>query len=86
MLMEKYSSVYDSPLDRLILNSAKNGAINDAIRFWKIKANLNRRNLENLTSLVRYPAIAESLRSFYKQMKIDEPYSPIPDIALQNLK
>ena len=86
LLMERLSVFFGSPFDRLILNAAKNGAFNDAVRYWKIKANLDRGNLENLASLVRYPAIAESLRKFYKQMKIDEPYSPVPDIALRNLR
>lgn len=86
LVMEKDSSRYYSSFDRLVLTAAKNGAFNDAVRYWKLKANLDRRNLENLASLKGYPTIAKSLRQFYKQMKIDEPYSPIPNIALQYLK
>lgn len=86
VFLENYPIVSIYSLDRLIWSAVKNGAFNDAVRYWKIKANADRRNLENLSSLVRYPAVAERLREFYKQMKVDEPNSPIPDIALEKLK
>jgi predicted nucleic acid-binding protein len=84
LLMEKYG--YPSSFDSLILNAAKNGAFDDTVRYWKIKANLDRRNLDHLSSLKRFPTVAESIRQFYKQMKTDEPYSPVPDLALEILK
>lgn len=86
LLLENFSVIYDSPLDRVILTAAKNGAFGDAVRLWKLKANLNRRDLENLSALARYPAIAESLREFYRQMKTAEPFSTVPEMALRKLE
>jgi hypothetical protein len=81
----KPTRVY-APYDRLTLNAARNGAVADAIRYWKIKANFDRRNLTELDALARYKPVAAALREFYSKMKVDEPYSPIPDIALKTLK
>jgi hypothetical protein len=86
LLIEKHRAPYSSSFDRLISSAAKSGAFDDAVRLWKMKANLNRRDLENLSFLAQNPKVAAGLREFYKRMKIDEPYSPVPDIALQTLK
>ncbi len=85
LLLENFSVIYGSPLDQIIFAAAKNGAFGDAVRLWKLKANLNRRDIENLSSLTQFPVIVGSLREFYKQMKINEPYLIIPDIALRKL-
>lgn len=74
-----------SPYDRLALAAARSGAIDDALRFWKIRANLNRRSLDYLSSYRQYPQFADSLRGYYRQMKVQEPYSPVPDLALKAL-
>lgn len=76
----------DYSIRRLVRAAAQNGAFDDAFRYWKIKANLNRSDLEDLNYLKGFPPFADSLRGFYKQMKIDEPYSPIPDVALGILR
>jgi hypothetical protein len=86
LLMRRYSTIYSSPFERLALNAATNGAFTDAVRYWKMKANLDRRDLENLQSVAAYAPIVDALRDFYRQMKIDEPYSPVPDTALKILK
>jgi len=86
VMMEKYTAVHASLFDPLIANAVKNGAFDDAVRLWKMKANLDRRDLGNLSFVAQNRKVAAALREFYKQMKIDEPYSPIPDIALQTLK
>lgn len=84
--LTKRSSALTYRLWQLAENAAKNGAYSEAIRYWKLKANLNRRDLDYLESLARFPQIKEGLREFYLRMKTDEPFSPIPDIALQKLK
>ena len=86
LMMKDFTRLYSSPFDRLVMNAAKNGAFDDAVRYWKLKSNLDRRNLENLSSLIKFISVAETLRQFYRQMKTDEPYSPVPDIALDILK
>jgi hypothetical protein len=70
----------------LIGNAARQGAFDEALRYWKLKANLNRLDLEDLDYLKRFPVFAQSLREFYTQMKTAEPYSPVPALALQILK
>lgn len=85
-LMARYSSIYYSPFERLAVTAAKTGAFADAARFWKMKANLNRRDLNNLSTIAAHGPVASELRAFYKQMSIDEPYSPVPEAALKILK
>jgi hypothetical protein len=72
-------------LQRLALAAAENGDYADAARLWKAHANLNRREIIALSALAKYPPVAENLREFYNQMKISEPYSPIPEMALREL-
>lgn len=89
LLVEKYYFDFyriNYSLEQLSSNAAQNGAFEDAARFWKIKANIDRRNLENLSWLKNYPVVAENLREFYKKMQKDEPFSPIPAKSLEILK
>jgi hypothetical protein len=66
--------------------AARGNAFTDAVRLWKLQANLNRRNLNNLETLARYEQIKIALRDFYQQMRRREPHSPIPSEALEKLK
>lgn len=86
IVLAKYNSSLSYRLWQLAENAAKNCAYSEALRFWKLKANLNRRDLDYLESLARFSQIEEGLREFYQQMKANEPFSPIPDIALRKLK
>ncbi len=86
LVLTKYNSASSYRLWRLAESAAANGAYSEAIRFWKLKANLSRRDLDNLETLARFAEIKINLREFYRQMKSNEPFSPIPDIALQKLK
>ena len=83
-ILNSYNVNYS--IEQLALNAAKNGAFEDSVRFWKMKANIDRKNLDNLSSLRRYQPVTESLREFYKTMKVEEPFSTVPDLALQILK
>jgi hypothetical protein len=85
LVLTKYQSSINYSLWRLADSAAKNGANADAARLWKLRANLNRRNLDNLEYLARNAEIKTALREFYRQMKAKEPFSPIPDIALRKL-
>lgn len=86
LILSKLNLSPSYSLWKLAENAAKNGVFSEAARFWKLKANLNRRDLNNLETLARYAEIKENLREFYRQMKLNESYSPIPDIALQKLR
>jgi len=85
LLPDGYYS-YNYGIKALIENAARNGAFDEAAQYWKMKANLNRQDLEGLSYLKSFPALAQNLREFYTQMKTAEPNSPIPDAALQILK
>lgn len=85
LLADGYYS-YNYGINALVENAARNGAFDEAAQYWKTKANLNRQDLEGLSSLKRFPTLAQNLREFYAQMKTAEPNSPIPDAALQILK
>lgn len=90
-MREKYDWSKEFPSDRydalrrLAIAAAENGDFSDAVHLWKTHANLNRRDLSALSSLAKYPAVTDALREFYEQMKLNEPYSPVPDMALREL-
>ncbi len=69
-------------LSMIALKAAQNGAFEDAARIWKLKANIDRNDLENLSSLKSYPATTAILRAFYEKMREEEPYSSVPIKAL----
>ena len=85
LLLDGYCSL-DYGIRALIGNAARQGAFEEAARYWKLKANLNRQDLEDLSYLKNFPALAQALREFYAQMKLAELKSPIPDLALQILR
>jgi hypothetical protein len=85
LMLNGYYS-YNYGIKALIENAARSGAFDEALRYWKMKANLNRQDLEDLSYLKRFPPLAQSLREFYAEMKTAEPNSPVPDAALQILK
>jgi hypothetical protein len=85
-VLTRYASSLSYRLSQLAENAVKNNAYGEAMRLWKLKANLNRRDLDGLETLARRAEMKENLKEFYRQMKSNEPFSPIPDIALQKLK
>jgi tetratricopeptide (TPR) repeat protein len=66
-------------------SAAQNGAPADAVRLWKMKVNLDRRDLTGLDQLSRTEA-RSALRDFYLQMKKDDPQSTIAELALATLR
>jgi tetratricopeptide (TPR) repeat protein len=75
--------MYD--LTRISLVAAQTGAVDDAVRLWRIKSNLDRRYLEGLDKLAATKA-KEPLRQMYQQMKRSDPLSSVPDAALKLLQ
>lgn len=67
------------------LVAARVGAIDDAVRLWRTKANLDRRQLYGLDQLAATKA-QDDLRQMYAQMKRRDPLSTVPDRALKILK
>jgi hypothetical protein len=72
-------------LGNIAVTAANQGATDQALRFWLLKAKLNRNDLDGLEWIARTKARAQ-LREFYVQMKKDDPRSSTPDAALQLLR
>ena len=72
-------------LGNIAVTAANQGATDQALRFWRMKARLNRNDLDGLEWLARTKAKA-LLQEFYVQMKKDDPQSSTPDAALQLLR
>jgi tetratricopeptide (TPR) repeat protein len=75
--------IYELP--RIALVAAREGAVDDALRLWRMKANLDRRHLNELVPLSQTKA-REPLREMYTQMKKKDPLSVVPDRALKLLQ
>jgi hypothetical protein len=72
-------------LARIAIVAAQDGAHDEAIRLWKLSANLDRRDLQSLSRLAQTGA-KPRLVTMYSQMKKDDPQSAIPDRALRLLQ
>lgn len=59
-------------LGLIAAGAAQHRAPNEAMRLWRLKANLDRRDLTGLDQLARTEAKSQ-LREFYVQMKKAEP-------------
>ena len=66
-------------------SAAQNGAPADAVRLWKMKVNLDRRDLTGLDQLSLTEA-RSALRDFYLQMKKADPQSTTAELALAILR
>ncbi len=77
--------IYDF-ISTLCIDAAKSGSIEESVYYAKLTANLDRRSVEHLKTIRMYPDVADLMRQFYTGMKENEPYSPIPDLALAELK
>ena len=83
---EQYSYECHALLKRLAVAAAENGDFADAVRLWKTRANLDRRDLEELPTLAKFGEVRANLVEFYQIMRENEPFSPIPEKALNILK
>jgi hypothetical protein len=72
-------------LGKVALAAGKQGATNDAMRLWRLSANLDRRAMRNLSQLAQTSARPELLK-FYAEMRKEDPDSSIPDMALRLLQ
>jgi tetratricopeptide (TPR) repeat protein len=66
------------------LAAARAGAYDEAIRLWRLRANIDRGDFNGLSELARL-GLKDRLRSFYQQLAQDEPASWAPRAALQSL-
>jgi len=72
-------------LAEVALVAAQQNATDDAMRLWRMSANLDRRNLETLPRFVQTNARSQLL-AMYLNMKKEDPLSAIPDLALLLLR
>ena len=80
-----FSDSYAALLATIAVAAGKRDATADAIRLWRLSANLDRRDLSNLKQLAQTSARPE-LRKLYLQMKKEDPESFIPEVALRLLQ
>jgi hypothetical protein len=80
-----FSDSYAALLATIAVAAGKRGATDDAIRLWRLSANLDRRDLSNLNQLAQTSAKPE-LQKLYLQMKKEDPESFIPEVALRLLQ
>jgi tetratricopeptide (TPR) repeat protein len=66
------------------LAAARAGAYDEAMRLWRLRANIDRVDLNGLFELARL-GLKDRLRSFYRQLAQDDPASWAPKVALQSL-
>jgi hypothetical protein len=66
------------------LAAARAGAYDEAMRLWRLRANIDRGDLNGLFELARL-GLKDRLRSFYRQLAQDDPASWAPKVALQSL-
>jgi hypothetical protein len=81
---ESFWRILPKALAEVAIVAAQQNATDDAMRLWRMSANLDRRNLEDLTQLAQTKARPQLL-VMYTKMKKEDPLSTIPDLALQLL-
>lgn len=72
-------------LAEVALAAAQQSAMDDAMRLWRMSANIDSRNLDLLPQLAQ-TKLKPQLLAMYSQMKKDDPSSTIPDLALKLLQ
>jgi tetratricopeptide (TPR) repeat protein len=73
------------PLGEIAAAAARAQAPDEAMRFWRAKANLDRGDFSYLSDLAKL-GLKERLRGFYQQLAKDDPESWAPQAALQLLQ
>jgi len=82
--VDSFWRVLPRALAEIAIAAAKANAIDDAMRLWRMSANIDRRNLDPLGQLAK-TKLKPQLLAMYSQMKKEDPQSTIPDLALQML-
>lgn len=72
-------------LGRVAMLHAESGNTDEAVRVWRIKINLDRRETYGLSNIV-YTKAKKPIGDIYLSAKKDDPNMTIPDLALQLLK
>ena len=82
---DSFWRVLPSALAEVAVVAAEQNAIDDAMRLWRMSTNLDRRNLDFLPRLAQTKAKPQLL-AMYSKMKLEDPLSTIPDLALRLLQ
>jgi len=83
--LDSFWRALPNALAEIAVAAAQANAINEAMRLWRMSANIDRRNLDPLAQLAQTKARPQ-LVAMYSQMKKDDPLSTIPDSALRMLQ
>ena len=83
--LDSFWRVLPKALAEIAVAAAQANAIDDAMRLWRMSANIDRRNLEPLPQLAQ-TKLKPQLLAMYSQMKKEDPLSTVPDLALQMLQ
>ncbi|HNJ43662.1 MAG TPA: hypothetical protein PKZ53_24485, partial [Acidobacteriota bacterium] len=81
----KYIGLFERNLAALTVLAARNKELDEALRLWARKDNLNRLELTALPDLIRL-GMGNHLLRYYQQMKLADPESVIPDKVLPLLQ
>lgn len=77
----KYTGLFERNLAAITVLAARNQDLDEALRLWARKDNLNRLELTALPDLIRL-GMGNHLLRYYQQMKLADPESVIPDKVL----
>jgi hypothetical protein len=83
--LDSFWRVLPNALAEVAISAAQANALEDAMRLWRMSANIDRRNLDPLAQLAE-TKLKPQLVAMYSQMKKDDPLSTIPDSALRVLQ
>jgi hypothetical protein len=83
--LDSFWRVLPNALAEIAVAAAQANAIDDAMRLWRMSANIDRRNLDPLPQLAQ-TKLKPQLLAMYSEMKKEDPLSTVPDLALQMLQ
>ena len=79
-----FSDAFATALSKIAIAAAQESP-NDAIRLWRLGANVDRRQMESLKELAAR-GLKPQLQELYSQMKKEDSQSSIPELALRLLQ
>lgn len=84
-LKDAHLQTLQNSIGRIALAAAQKGAVDDAVRLWKLSANIDRREFKLLPEMAKTNA-KTALQQFYTEMKRRDKNSIAPDKALALLQ
>jgi len=76
---------FSERLGLIALMAAKAGVYDEALRLWRMKANVDRADLRHLHEMAA-AGMNDRLVMFYQQLRRSDPASWVPDAALGQLR